>query len=304
MRIADLFAGCGGLSLGFQNAGYEIAAAYENWPVAAKCYRENFTHPVFEIDLSNAKEAIEHIRHYSPDMIIGGPPCQDFSHAGTRREGSRATLTSGYAQIVSGIKPKWFVMENVERAYASEAYAKAKEIFHNTGYGLTERILNANYCGAPQKRRRFFCIGLLGAEDNFMGAFIDERISKEPITVRQYMGEELEIEHYYRHPRNYSRRGVFSIDEPAPTVRGVNRPVPKGYSGHPGDTVKISDSLRPLTSLERARLQTFPLHFKWNATKTDMEQLIGNAVPVKLGEFIARSISGYIEKIAAKKVAA
>lgn len=304
MKIVDLFAGCGGLSLGFQNAGYEVAAAYENWPVAVQCYRNNFKHPVFEFDLADVAAATKHIKKYSPDMIIGGPPCQDFSHAGTRSEGSRASLTSSFAQIISNVKPTWFLMENVDRAYSSKAYAEAKRIFKGAGYGLTERVLNASYCGVPQKRKRLFCIGLLGAEDNFMGDIIDTRISKEPMTVRQYLGDELGIEHYYRHPRNYSRRGIFSIDEPAPTVRGVNRPIPKGYTGHAGDPVKINESLRPLTTLERARLQTFPSHFKWQASKTDLEQLIGNAVPVKLGEFVATSIAAYMAKTHKKKKAA
>ncbi|MET0155191.1 MAG: DNA cytosine methyltransferase [Rickettsiales bacterium] len=293
LKVVDLFAGCGGLSLGFCHAGYDVVAAYEKWTVAARCYRENFSHPVFEIDLSDAEKAAEHIKPYSPDVIVGGPPCQDFSAAGARTEGSRASLTFAYAHIVSIAKPAWFAMENVGRAYASHAYAEAKNLFRSAGYGLTERILDAGRCGAPQKRKRFFCIGKLGAADNFMGKLIDERLSVRLMTVREYMGDELDVEYYYRHPRNYNRRGVFSVDEPAPTVRGVNRRVPKGYIGHAGDPIKISDSLRPLTVFERARLQTFPANFIWNATKTDLEQLIGNAVPVKLAEFIARSMSDY-----------
>jgi DNA (cytosine-5)-methyltransferase 1 len=304
MKIVDLFAGCGGLSLGFQNAGYEIVAAYENWSVAAQCYRNNFDHPVFEVDLSNVAAATKHIKKHAPDMIIGGPPCQDFSQAGTRSEGSRASLTSGFAQIINNIKPTWFLMENVDRAYSSKAYAEAKKILHSAGYGLTERVLNASYCGVPQKRKRLFCIGLLGAEDNFMGDLIDGRVSKEPMTVRQYLGDELGLDYYYRHPRNYSRRGIFSIDEPAPTIRGVNRPIPKGYTGHAGDPIEIGGALRPLTTTERARLQTFPPQFKWQASKTDLEQIIGNAVPVKLAEFIASSITAYTTKSTRKKKAA
>lgn len=304
MKVVDLFAGCGGLSLGFQNAGYEIAAAYENWSVAAQCYRNNFDHPVFEFDLSNVADATKHIKKHAPDMIIGGPPCQDFSQAGGRSEGSRASLTLGFAQIIETIQPKWFLMENVDRAYSSKAYADAKKLFHAAGYGLTEKVLNATYCGVPQRRKRLFCIGLLGAEDGFMDEMLVNRLSKEPMTVRQYLGDELGIDHYYRHPRNYSRRGVFSIDEPAPTVRGVNRPIPKGYTGHAGDPIKIGGSLRPLTTQERARLQTFPPQFKWQASKTDLEQIIGNAVPVKLAEFVATSIADYAAKSQRKKKAA
>jgi DNA (cytosine-5)-methyltransferase 1 len=296
MKIVDLFAGCGGLSLGFHNAGFDVVAAYENWKVAANCYEQNFDHPIFQLDLSNVAEASKHIKHFKPDMIIGGPPCQDFSHAGTRNEGDRASLTTSFANIVKNIKPTWFLMENVDRALSSKAYAEAKSIFTKAGYGLTERVLDASYCGVPQKRKRLFVIGLLDAENNFMADILEEKLSSKPMTIREYLGDELGIEHYYRHPRNYSRRGVFSIDEPAPTVRGVNRPIPKGYTGHSGDSIGLNTKLRPLTTMERARLQTFPKTFKWSASKTDLEQIIGNAVPVKLAEFVASSVLHYQKK--------
>jgi DNA (cytosine-5)-methyltransferase 1 len=293
MRIVDLFAGCGGLSKGFEDAGHHILAAFDYWDVAIDCYKINFSHPINKADLSQPDIIIPNIRNYNPEMIIGGPPCQDFSHAGKRSEGDRANLTISFAEIVKSVQPRWFVMENVDRASSSSSYEKAKKIFKNAGYGLTERILNAAYCGAPQNRKRFFCIGLMGATDGFLSQIIDQNLRSEPMTVRGYLGNELGVEYYYRHPRNYSRRGIFSIDEPAPTVRGVNRPVPKGYTGHPTDPVPVSENLRSLTTLERARLQTFPASFKWVGSKTDLEQMIGNAVPVKLAEFVAKMIILY-----------
>ena len=107
------------------------------------------------------------------------------------------------------------------------------------------------------------------------------------MTLRDYFGDSLGFEYYYRHPRNYSRRGIYSIDEPAPTMRGVNRPVPKGYLGHPNDPCPVSKDLHVLTTKERAKIQTFPDDYIWVGSKTDLEQMIGNAVPVKLGEFVA-----------------
>ena len=116
------------------------------------------------------------------------------------------------------------------------------------------------------------------------------------MTLRDYFGDSLGFEYYYRHPRNYNRRGVFSIDEPAPTMRGVNRPVPKGYPGHPLDPVPISDSIRALTTKERALIQTFPPSFVFDGNKTDVEQMIGNAVPVKLAEFVAQALLHHIRE--------
>lgn len=295
MKTIDLFAGCGGMSLGFQNAGFNIVAAFEFWGVAAECYAKNFNHPVFHTDLSDVNSAIKQIEAFSPELIIGGPPCQDFSHAGKRVEASRASLTESYAQIIDAIRPQYFVMENVDRAEKSNAFEKARAIFKNANYGLTQIVLDASKCGVPQKRKRFFCIGALGKDDNFMQDIIVEGIHDKETTLRDYFGDTLDFEFYYRHPRNYNRRAVFSIDEPAPTMRGVNRPVPKGYPGHPNDACPISDDIRALTTLERSLIQTFPATFKWLGNKTDMEQMIGNAVPVKLAEYVALALKNYIK---------
>lgn len=296
MKTVDLFAGCGGLSKGFENAGFELVGAFEFWEAAAKCYRENFSHPVYSTDLSDTKTAIEQIIALKPDVIIGGPPCQDFSHAGKRIEAGRASLTDAYAEIVSSVHPRYFVMENVDRAQQSHAYKNAREKLKRAGYGLTEVVLDASLCGVPQKRKRFFCIGILGDEDGFAIEYIREHMATEPKTLRDYFGDSLDFEYYYRHPRNYNRRAIFSIDEPAPTMRGVNRPVPKGYPGHPNDACPLNDSIRALTTLERALIQTFPADYKWTGSKTDMEQMIGNAVPVKLAEFVAVTLKHFISE--------
>lgn len=294
MRAVDLFAGCGGLSQGLIDAGYDVVAALENWDKAIECYKSNFKHNIYNADLSDIVSSVNIIKKYNPDIIVGGPPCQDFSHAGKRSEGDRASLTEAYAQIVQSVKPKWFLMENVDRAQNSRSYSVAKQTFKKTGYALSERVLDASFCGAPQKRKRFFCIGTLNdVKDGFLNKIIDANLSDEPTTIRDYLGDELGLKHYYRHPRNYNRRGIFSIDEPSPTVRGVNRPVPRGYPGHHGDSGPLDNNLRALTTTERARIQTFPKNFRWPGNKTDLEQLIGNAVPVKLAEFVARAILNF-----------
>lgn len=84
MRVVDLFAGCGGLSKGFQEAGFDITLAVERWQAARDVYAANFDHPVCDMDLSGVKEAVDAVRKERPDMIVGGPPCQEFSAAGRR----------------------------------------------------------------------------------------------------------------------------------------------------------------------------------------------------------------------------
>lgn len=296
MRVVDLFCGCGGLSLGFQNAGFELVAAYDKWAVALNVYRENFNHHAGELDLSNVNDSVTEISAYYPDMIIGGPPCQDFSSAGKRDENNgRGDLTINFAEIVSRVKPAWFVMENVSRIIKTNKLIEAKRIFKQAGYGLTQQVLDASFCGVPQKRKRFFLIGKLYEQDGFLDSCLIENLSGKPMTVRDYLGDSLGIEYYYRHPRSYVRRGIFSIDEPSPTIRGVNRPMPEGYKIHDNDPVKTKDGIRALTSIERSYIQTFPHGFHFSGSKTDIEQMIGNAVPVNLAAFVAKSIKKYID---------
>ncbi|EGQ9074955.1 DNA cytosine methyltransferase [Vibrio parahaemolyticus] len=298
MKTVDLFCGCGGMSLGFKKAGYDISLSVDSWAKAIDVYKANFSHDVENIDLTNEKEAIDRVKPLSPEIIIGGPPCQDFSSAGKRDESlGRADLTYHYANIVSEVKPQYFVMENVERIKKSAILADIIKQFKDGGYGLTPVILDASHCGVPQARTRFFLIGHLGGEDNAVLPYLAENLSQEKMTIRDYLGDELGLDYYYRHPRNYSRRGIFSIDEPSPTVRGVNRPVPPTYQKHDGDAEQADlATLRPLTTIERSYLQTFPKTFIFEGTKTNLEQMIGNAVPVNLAMYVANAILAYKEQ--------
>lgn len=294
MKVVDLFCGCGGLSLGFEKAGMDVVAGFDNWSDALSVYCNNFSHPAIKLDLSNVDESVSKIKTYKPDMIIGGPPCQDFSSAGKRDENNgRGDLTVCFAKIVSAIRPQWFVMENVERILKTNKLMEALDVFHSAGYGTTYQVLNAAQCGVPQRRKRFVMIGKLGADNDFMKEELLRGLSNHEMTVAEYFGDKLDIKYYYRHPRSYVRRGIFSIDEPSATIRGVNRPIPQGYQPHPGDPVNSTEGIRPLTTKERSMIQTFPEDFSFDGTKTNVEQMIGNAVPVNLGYFVADAIFRY-----------
>lgn len=284
------------MSLGFQDAGFKILAGFEHWDAAISCYEKNFSHPVEDVDLSDVELSVKTILKYNPDIIIGGPPCQDFSGAGKRVEGDRADLTVAYAKIIQEISPQYFVMENVERASSSEAYKKARKIFKEAGYGLTEKVLDASFCGVPQKRKRFFCIGHKNGHDGFLDGLLSTNQTVFPLTVREYFQQkqyDLSIEYYYRHPRSYKRRSIFSVDEPSPTIRGVNRPKPPNYRKHSGDLID-PEGVRNLSVLERSLIQTFPNNFIWDDSVAATEQMIGNAVPVKLANYVAVCLMRFI----------
>lgn len=293
MTVIDLFSGCGGLSLGFERAGFEVVRAFDNWDKAVAVYNANFNHYAEQVDAYEL--TAEYLNQFNPTMIIGGPPCQDYSSAGKRDEANgRAELTLVFANLICEVHPQWFVMENVDRILKSKTLPRAIEMFRAAGYGLSKVVLDASRCGVPQIRKRFFMIGQLGGRDGVLENALINGQTDHQTTIRDYLGNELGTEFIYRHPRSYARRAIFSIDEPSPTVRGVNRPIPKTYQCHPGDATQDLSLVRPLTTLERARIQTFPANFEFTGNKTDLEQMIGNAVPVELAAYVARTLLAYI----------
>lgn len=247
MKAVDIFSGCGGMSLGFEQAGVEVLAAFDNWQPAVDIYRANFDHPIYQKDLCD-DDAVETIKGLKPDLIMGGPPCQDYSIAGKREIGDRANLTIRFAEIVTGVRPEWVVFENVYNIERFGTLPVMKTMLREAGYGLSYRVLDASRCGVPQTRKRFILVGRLGSEDGFFDEALVEGMTKKQMTVRDYLGDKLGTQYYYMHPRSYARRAVFSIDEPSATIRGINRPIPANYKRHHADAAGIEDGVRALTT--------------------------------------------------------
>jgi len=289
MRVVDLFSGCGGMSKGFESAGFELALGIERWAPARKVYEENFHHPVIDLDLASTVDAADTIQPFRPDVLIGGPPCQDFSAAGMRIEGDRANLTLSFAEIICKVKPRWFVVENVIGLRTSRVWERSRDLLKDAGYGITESVLNASFFGVPQNRKRFFAVGRIGRDDGFLSEYLNQGKSENPLTIRDYLGDELGVEFYYRHPRNWGRKAIYSIDEPSATIRSTNRPVAPGYKPHPDDA-GCSTVAKKLSPKQRSRLQTFPEDFKFLGTDTSQDMMIANAVPVNLAKHVATAI--------------
>lgn len=297
IKCVDLFCGCGGMSLGFEKAGFNVVSGFDNWKAAIRVYGMNFNHPVIEQDLSNVEEAVSEVSKYAPDLIIGGPPCQDFSTAGFQDENrGRAILSVCYSQIVCKVRPKYFVMENVATIRNTKSFCKAISNFRKAGYGLTQMVLDAAYCGVPQTRKRMFVIGMLDAADGFLDEELKRNLMQAPMSIHDYLGDALGIDYYFRVPTNYNRRGIFSVYEPSMTIRAVDRPIPKGYKGHPSDPVPVSQ-VRCLTPKERSYIQTFPEDFQFVGGKSDINSMIGNAVPVNLAKYVGSALMCYIAAI-------
>lgn len=169
LRVLDLFSGCGGLSFGFEQAGYEIIAGIDNWEDALLTFAKNHQNSkviTADLGLENPQTIIEKNNIYPGlvDVVIGGPPCQGFSISGKRNpEDPRNKLYKAFVDFVKILKPKAFVMENVPNLVSMDN-GKIKEVilsdFESCGYHVEFKILKASNFGVPQNRRRVFFVGL------------------------------------------------------------------------------------------------------------------------------------------------
>lgn len=300
--VIDLFCGCGGLSLGFEIAGFEVLGGLDSWEPALDTYSSNFNHPAIASDLGDVDLTLSIAENLAKRAgvkpgIIGGPPCQDFSTAGKRLDSSRADLTISFAQSVIRFGAPFFVMENVPNATKSRVYQAALKLLENAGYSVETIVLNAAEHGVPQRRRRLFAVGTRSSHGtkqvmNELGKLESPR----HLNVKDWFGAGNIPEYYYRHPRSYQRRGIFSSSFPSPTIRGVNRPMPPVYQNHPGNPVPPDfPGVRALSATERAQIQSFPEGFQLKGSRSAVEQMVGNAVPVRLASFVARSIATGLE---------
>jgi len=161
--VLDLFSGCGGMSLGFEQAGFEIKLGIDNWNDALLTFKSNHKNSnILEKDLSLLEPS--EIGLDSIDVVIGGPPCQGFSIAGKRIiEDDRNHLYKSFVRFVDYFKPKAFVMENVPNILSMGKGVVTSKIIHdfaNLGYDVTCQVLMSSDYGVPQNRKRAFFVGI------------------------------------------------------------------------------------------------------------------------------------------------
>jgi len=224
LKTIDLFCGCGGLSYGFEMAGYEIMLGIDNWMDSLETFKQN--HKNSEIlckDISKVKkeDILKLIGNKKVDVLLGGPPCQGFSLAGKRNsKDERNKLVMDYAKLVKELKPKFFVLENVLGLLSMKdeegnlVIDNLKKAFSEIGYKIAYKPLYAHHYGVPQKRQRVFIVGnRLGIDfqfpkpthDGIKNKFVTvgDAISDLPLLDKDF-GEE--ISEYKNSPKsNYQR---------------------------------------------------------------------------------------------------
>jgi DNA (cytosine-5)-methyltransferase 1 len=175
LTVIDLFSGCGGLSKGFLDAGYDILLGVDHDKDSLKTFKLNHKDSkVLELDLfdkSNIKEIKKALMGVSPDVIVGGPPCQGFSLTGTRNfDDKRNQLYLSMIETVKELKPRAFLIENVPgiaRLYEGAIKNEIISRFTKLGYTVSMQILTAADYGVPQIRKRLVFIGLKNEKFSF-----------------------------------------------------------------------------------------------------------------------------------------
>jgi DNA (cytosine-5)-methyltransferase 1 len=208
-RVIDLFSGCGGLSKGFELAGFEIAGFVESWKIAVDTFKANFPeskhlgNDITKISDEEIKEIEE--KYGEIDGIIGGPPCQGFSSQGKRDpKDPRNSLLMEFIRFVKILRPKFIVMENVKGLLSSKTATGAPVIdiilneFRKTGYNVDYKVLMAADYGVPQLRERVIFIGnnlgrknMFPEPNHFKTPHLDlatNRMQKKWVTVGEAIG--------------------------------------------------------------------------------------------------------------------
>ena len=300
MKVLDLFSGCGGFSLGFQQAGYEIIGFVEWWQPAITTFLKNHPHAQLigrDIRLISDETLSSYCGRV--DIIVGGPPCQGFSLCGKRDpKDKRNSLYKEYLRAVKIISPKYIVMENVAgilNMKDGDNRFVIDNILHDLiklGYLVSYKVLTSSDYGVPQKRQRLIIIGkkeeffplpnskektvaegIINIPDGINGHvyFDTKKETVEKIKLLQ-QGERL-----YK-TYNFSRQRLYA-NRPSKTI------TTKPLFIHPYED-------RFLTPRELARLQSFPDDFHFCGSKSDMVKQIGNAVPPLMAQAIAEKLLG------------
>lgn len=324
MKIISLFSGCGGLDLGFEQAGFEIALANEYDPAIWRTFEAN--HPKTKLIKGDIRKIEARDFAHDVDGIIGGPPCQSWSAAGSLKgiEDARGQLFYDYIRILQEVKPKFFLAENVSGMLASRHTKSVENILNllqTSGYDVSLTLVNAKDYGVAQERKRVFYIGFraeLGIDFTFPEGSTKDDSKK--LTLRDVLSDLQEsavpaLEKNYHNPEAInnneyfvgsfstifmSRNRVKGWDEQAFTVQASGRQcqlhpqAPKMVKYGTNDCRFVAGYehlYRRMTIREVARIQGFPDSFKFIYDRVDdAYKMIGNAVPVNLAYEIALAI--------------
>lgn len=331
--VVDLFSGAGGFTIGFTKANFKILLSTDFDSDCANAHKKNMpTIPFLHSDIYNISEdIIDQYVNTDVDVLIGGPPCQGFSTIGARASSNeerrkrfdpRNTLFKQYIRILSYIKPKFFLMENVKGIMTRDKGKIFEEIqatFAATGYKFNYVVLNAADFGVPQIRERVFFYGnRLGIDMTPPSKTHGEGL-KPYKTVLEAIGDLADdsVKALNHVPLNH---GEINIRRYSLIPEGGRMPEdklpPELYRKNFGNTFKRLDRNKPsltmvpghnafpihpwlnrsLTVREAARIQMFPDDYEFMGNRQKQCMQVGNAVPIGLSYRWALQIKSLLDE--------
>jgi len=320
---AALFAGCGGMDLGFEQAGFTVVAANEFCLPAVATHRANFpTTKMVPGDITDpaVKARIAEACGGRCDVLIGGPPCQAYSKSGKRDPNDpRGRLFEEYLAMVALLRPVVITMENVDGILSARRGEDSPVIEHidaglrRLGYRMAYRILNSADYGVPQRRKRVI---IIAARPGIRIRFPEPTHSENPgssgkllpwVTIRDAIDDLKDM------PEDSASCHVFTKHGPVVVERFANTPIGgkgvvsfnEGFvrnpPGLPSVTIKTGMwpihyiHPRELSCREAARIQSFPDSFTFVGGKTAAAVMIGNAVPPLLAQAVANCVRAMVD---------
>ena len=318
-NFVELCSGAGGLSLGFINKGFTPIFLNDNDKNCCKTLIKN--HPGVKVICKKMEKITdEDFETTNIDLLMGGVPCQSFSQAGLRKglDDDRGNLIIEFANFIEKLEPKVFLIENVKGLLTHEKGETLEHILselNRTGkYIIKYKVLNANNYGVPQKRERIFIIGVHQNIDKDFNFPVEKTVKPVLSDVLLDCPESEGIEYSENKKKIMEKipEGGCWIDLPEDLQKeymgksyesgGGKRGIARRLSmNEPSLTLTTSPSqkqterchpihTRPLQILEYSRIQTFPDNYIFEGGLGSRYKQIGNAVPVKLAEEVAKEV--------------
>lgn len=316
MALVSLFSGCGGMDLGFRQAGFNIVYANDNDRYAVESYRHNLGDHIVLGDISeiDVQDIPEH------NILIGGFPCQPFSMMGAQEgflDEVRGTLFFDVARIIEHHMPRVVVLENVRNLRTHDGGRTLATIINtleNIGYHTQHEVLNSSNFGVPQTRNRIFIVCIRrdiyqGLQEKGINYEFPrgEPINPEELNLQMILEQNVDARYYLSHrilptilahgSGNYYSRSEIDLQIARPltaTMAKMHRANQDNYVTDPSPLAEAAGktNIRRLTPTECARLQGFqvPEEYKIVVSDTQAYKQFGNAVTVNVARAIAQSI--------------
>lgn len=309
LKVVSLFSGAGGIDLGLKQAGLNIVWAIDNDEDCVETYKKNISSHIVCADITDIKS--EDIPE--ADIVIGGFPCQGFSMANRFRstKDTRNTLYLEMLKVITDVKPKWFVAENVKGILSldgGKVFQNILKDFSDAGYRVKYELVNMADHGVPQMRKRVVMLGTrkdlpeeltathpiaqhskTGLDGKKKWVSIDDALKVVATHKGNYpndIGSKYKVEY-----RNFTGHRKTDPTQPSPTI------LARGNGKGGVCAIPHPNGKRRLTIRESASIQTFPIDFEFVGSVGSMYRQIGNAIPVeygrKLGEAFKKMMNGY-----------